>query len=121
MATATDSSAAAVETTRLLTRYRLSGTVVHMSTNACAVGRLGSQVNTPCTSLSGFIAELSIAYSGVMTNSASRLSTTRRDQRSPADSRTGLTHALPSVGDQQVDGRDREQEQQQDDRHRRAL
>src|SRR5689334_20091355 len=88
-----------------------------MSTNACAVGRLGIQVNTPCTSLSGFIAELSIAYSGVMTNNASRLSTIRRDHRSPADSRIDP----PPVGDQQVDGRHREQEQQQDDRHRRAL
>src|SRR5689334_17365949 len=117
MATATDSSEAAVDTTRLFMRYRLSGTVVHMSTNACAVGRLGIQVNTPCTSLSGFMAELSIAYSGVTTNSASRVSTTRRDQRSPADSRIDL----PPVGGEQVDGRHGEQEQQQYDRHRRTL
>jgi hypothetical protein len=32
-----------------------------MSTKACAVGRVGSHVKAPCTSGSGFSAELTIA------------------------------------------------------------
>src|SRR6266540_1635407 len=117
IATATENTDAVLDTTRLFARYRPSGTVVHMSMNACAVGWLGSQVNAPCTSFSGFIAELTIAQSGVRTNSASRVSTTRRAQRSAADSRIGS----PAVGHEQIDSRNDEQEHQQGDRHRRAL
>src|SRR3569833_1599281 len=61
MATAPESTAATLDTTRLLVRYRLSGTVLLMSMIAWAVGCVGNQVNAPCTSLSGLIAELSIA------------------------------------------------------------
>src|SRR5262249_29206983 len=116
MATATENTAATLDTTRLLSRYRPSGTVVHMSTNACAVGRGGSQVNAPWTSLSGFSAELTIAYSGTSTNTLSSARPTRRAQRSATDSRI----EPPPVGDEQVDGGDGEQERQQRDRHRRT-
>jgi len=48
------------DTTRLLTKYRPSGTVLHMSMNGLSVGWLGHQVKSPCTSPSGLIAEVSM-------------------------------------------------------------
>src|SRR2546423_1451842 len=61
MATATENTEAALDTTRLFTRYRASGTVLHMSTNACTVGWLGIHVKMPCTSFNGLAAELTMA------------------------------------------------------------
>src|SRR2546421_11949262 len=61
MATDTENTDATPDTTRLFTRYRASGTVVHMSTNAFPVGWPGIHVNVPCTSFSGLAAELTIA------------------------------------------------------------
>src|SRR5689334_640954 len=75
IATATENTAATPDTTRLLTRYRPSGTVCHMSRNALSVGLVGSQVNAAWTSRSGFNAEVIIAYSGTTVTSVSRLST----------------------------------------------
>src|SRR5256885_15065947 len=89
IATATENTAAVPDTTRLFARYRPSGTVVHMSMNAWAVGWLGTHVKAPCTSLSGLAPEVGLPQSRVRPKRGSRPSPTRRVQRPGADARIG--------------------------------
>src|ERR1019366_5715049 len=116
MAISTLNAVAVTDTTRLLTKYRASGTVLHMSMNGLRVGCVGHQVKLPCTSPSGLIAEVTMTYSGTSVNRPRTTTTTTRNMRNERGSCT----TAPAVGDEQVGAGDHEQEQQQQHRHCRS-
>src|SRR5690606_473803 len=99
MAMATEHTVAASEMTALFTKYLASGIVDQMSTNGRGVSLDGIHWNSPCTSPSGFIAEVTITYSGASVNTARPVSPTTRTTLNVRDS--CMAHRPPSArGDQ---------------------
>src|SRR5665647_3702646 len=97
-------------------KYRASGTVLQMSTNGRRVGCVGHQRKSPCTSPSGFSAEVTMTYSGTSVNRPRPATTTTRNTRNERGSCT----TTPAVGNEQVGASNHQQEQQQQHRHGRA-
>src|ERR1700710_2998573 len=98
---ATEDSEAIEDTTTLLRKYRARGIVCHMSEKGCSVRCVGNQVKSPCTSASGFSADLPITKIGGGVTTPSTRRPTRRVHRTQVGSRIGGPPAEP-VDHQQV-------------------
>src|SRR3954468_22224658 len=99
-----------------------------MSRYGLTVTLCGIHRNEPCTSWRFFRDELNITYTGTSTKPSSSVRTTRRVHRKDFGCAIGEGRSVdldivlaPSPGrDQQVHGRHHEQEEQQQDGHRRT-